>query len=279
MTELLTRPETPRNKMKRHWKWIVGAVVGVILLVIAGSFIYAKVINKADPAFGQDDVNAKLDAATTTAALDPLVLSTTVGTDPAVDPAATTTVVSTQSSVGADAAAGAADGVWNIKEGSEVGYRVKETISGFDTTANGRTQAITGTMTADGTTISKGEFIVDMTTFESDESRRDEQFNTRVMDVANFPTSTFILTQPIDFGAIPPEGGSVNATATGDLTLHGTTKPVTFDVQGTFKNGLVGVLGQIPVVFADYGIPAPSLGPVKTEDNGLLEFVLVLEHE
>jgi hypothetical protein len=30
-------------------------------------------------------------------------------------------------------------------------------------------------------------------------------------------------------------------------------------------------------VFADYGIPAPSLGTVSTEDNGLLEFVLVME--
>ena len=207
MTELLNRPETPRNKMKRHWKWIVGGVVGLILLVIAGSFIYTKVINKADPAFGQDDVNAKLDAATTTVALDPLVLGTTVGTDPAADPAAaTTTIAATQSSIEADTAAGAADGVWNIKEGSEVGYRVKETISGFDTTANGRTQAITGTMTADGTTITTGEFTVDMTTFQSDESRRDEQFNTRVMDVSNFPTSTFNITQPIDFGAIACRG-------------------------------------------------------------------------
>jgi polyisoprenoid-binding protein YceI len=265
--------------MKRHWKWIVGGVVGLVVLVFAASFIYAKVINKADPAFGEDDVNAKLDAAATTPTStdDTTVLVTTVGSDPAV--ATTTTVVVTQSSVAAETSAGAADGVWNIKAGSEVGYRVDETISGFATTANGRTQAITGTMVAAGTTITQGEFTVDMTTFKSDENRRDEQFNTRVMDVANFPTSSFILTQPIEFGEIPADGGSVTATATGDLTLHGTTKSVTFDVQGTFKNGLVGVLGQIPVVFADYGIPAPSLGPVKTEDNGLLEFVLVMEHE
>ena len=88
-----------------------------------------------------------------------------------------------------------------------------------------------------------------------------------------------MLTQPIDFEQIPDEGGTVTATATGDLTLHGTTRPVTFDVQGTFKDGLVGVLGQIPVVFADYGIPAPSIGTVSTEDNGVLEFVLVLERQ
>ncbi len=42
-------------------------------------------------------------------------------------------------------------------------------------------------------------------------------------------------------------------------------------------NGKIGVLGNIPVVFADYSIANPSFGGVTTEDNGLLEFVLVFE--
>jgi polyisoprenoid-binding protein YceI len=269
--------------VKRHWKKIAGAVVALIVLAIGASFIYAKVINKADPEFDQADVNAKLDTASTT-------IVTTVDSDPA----ATTTVPSTQvqattvqsttvqsttvqsTAAASQATASGIDGTWTITTGSEVGYRVKESISGFDTTANGRTQAITGSILASGTTVTQGQFTVDMTTFTSDESRRDQQFNSRVMNVSKFPTSTFALTAPIDFGAIPSEGGTVDASATGDLTLHGTTKSVTFDVQGTFKNGLIGVLGQIPVVFADYDIPAPSIGTVSTEDNGLLEFVLVL---
>jgi polyisoprenoid-binding protein YceI len=269
--------------MKRHWKKIAIAVAALVVLVIGGSFIYAKVINKADPKFGQNDVNARINAATTTAvaSTDAAVLATTVATTVATNAGPASSAADPPTSVAAAAAnqAGATDGTWNIAEGSEVGYRVNESINGFDTTANGRTQTITGTMVAAGTTITQGEFTVDMTTFKSDESKRDAQFNGRVMDVAKYPTSTFVLTAPIDFGAVPAEGGTVNATATGDLTLHGTTKSVTFDVQATFKNGLVGVLGQIPVVFADYGIPAPSLGTVSTEDNGLLEFVLVLRHE
>jgi polyisoprenoid-binding protein YceI len=267
--------------MKRHWKKIVGALLGLIVLGVGAAFVYAKFINKADPEFDQATVNERIEAAaaaSTTVVSDAEVLDTTVAAGTAAAGPTSTTATATTTAAAA-ATAGAADGVWNIKEGSEVGYRVDESISGFDTTANGRSQAITGTMIASGTTITSGEFTVDMTTFKSDESRRDEQFNTRVMDVATYPSSTFVLTQPIDFGAIPPDGGSVTASATGDLTLHGTTKSVTFDVQGTFKNGLVGILGQIPVVFADYGIPAPSFGPVKTEDNGLLEFVLIMEHE
>ncbi len=260
--------------MNRRWKWIVGAVAAVIVVVVAGSFIYAKFINKADPEFDQSTVDERLNAATTT-----VTGSSTVASDPSSVPLQSTAATTQSTSSAAAAAATGVDGTWAIKAGSEVGYRVKESINGFDTTANGRTQSVTGTMVAVGASITEGQFTVDMTTFTSDESKRDAQFKGRIMDVAKYPTSTFVLTAPIEFGAVPDEGGTVTSSATGDLTLHGTTKSVTFDVQGTFKNSLIGILGQIPVVFADYGIPSPSFGTVSTEDNGLLEFVLVLERK
>ena len=125
--------------------------------------------------------------------------------------------------------------------------------------------------------MTAGEFTVDMSTVSSDEGRRDSQFRGRIMEVDQFPTATFVLTQPIDFVQIPAEGGTVTAQATGDLTLHGVTLEVSFEVKATFKNGRIGVLGQIPVKFEDYSIDNPSFGPVSTEDNGLLEFVLVLD--
>jgi hypothetical protein len=39
------------------------------------------------------------------------------------------------------------------------------------------------------------------------------------------------------------------------------------------------VVGQIPIVFADYNIPNPSFGPASTDDNGILEFSLVFSPE
>ncbi|MFM2077719.1 MAG: hypothetical protein RJA49_1609 [Actinomycetota bacterium] len=248
--------------MKRHWKKFLIAAGVLVVLVIAGSFVYAKLINKADPAFGENDVIDKLNQTTTTVASSAPVA--TGDTSPSsVDPSTTV--------------AAGVDGVWNIGADSEVGYRVNESINGFKTTANGRTNAITGSFTIAGTTVPKGDFTVDMTTFKSDESRRDGQFNGRIMAVDQFPTATFVLTAPIDFGSVPAEGGFVNATATGDLTLHGTTKSVSFELKATLANGRVGVLGNIPVVFADYGIPNPSRATIATEDHGLLEFVLIFD--
>jgi len=246
--------------MKRHWKKLVTAVVAIVVVVIAGSFIYAKFINKADDEFDTGDVKDLL-SATTSVAPDAPVTTEAAGAQTTVAPVV----------------ADGVEGDWVIAEGSEVGYRVDESINGFDTTANGRTQAITGTFTIGATTVSAGEFTVDMTTFKSDESRRDGQFNGRIMDVANFPTSTFVLTAPIDFQQVPTDGTTITASAAGDLTLLGTTKSVTFDVEATFANGRVGVLGKIPVLFADFGIPNPSVATISTEDNGVLEFVLAFD--
>lgn len=168
-----------------------------------------------------------------------------------------------------------ATGTWTIAGDSTVGYRVKEILSGLSTEGAGRTSDVTGTLTIEGTTATTAEFTVDMTTFESNESRRDSQFDGRIMSVDEFPTSTFVLTSPIDFGSIPAEGQTITVSATGDLTLHGVTKSVTFDLQATSSNGRIGVLGNIAVVFADYDIPNPSSGFADTEDHGLLEFILV----
>ncbi|MEY4175598.1 MAG: hypothetical protein RI900_2763, partial [Actinomycetota bacterium] len=232
-----------------------------VLVVLIVSFVIAK-SHKADKAFDQSTADSKLAATTTVVAP-----SSTAGDtgQPATSAAPTTS------------AAAGADGTWTAAADSELGYRVKESINGFDTEANGRTNAVTGSLTIEGTSATAAEFTVDMTTFKSDEGRRDGQFNGRIMAVSQFPTATFVLTQPIEFGSVPADGGTIAASATGDLTLRGVTRSVTFDVSATYRNGRIAVLGNIPVVFADYGIPNPSFATITTEDNGLLEFVIVFD--
>ena len=232
--------------MTKHWKKLVVVLLTLVVLVLAASFIYAKVINKADDEFDSSDVKDRLTTTTVAGATDP-------------------------------ATSDGVDGAWVISDGSEVGYRVDESINGFATTANGRTTAVSGKFTVEGARVKAGDFTVDMTTFSSDEGRRDSAFSGRIMQVDTFPTATLVLTEVIEFGEVPADGTSIRATATGDLTLHGVTKSVTFEVEATFESGRIGVLGQIPVVFADYDISDPSFASITTEDNGLLEFVLIFD--
>jgi polyisoprenoid-binding protein YceI len=113
-----------------------------------------------------------------------------------------------------------------------------------------------------------------MDTIHSDKSQRDAQFDGRIMNVAQYPTGTFTLTTPITLKGDSRE----SYTAHGNLTLHGTTKAVTFTLQAELKSGQIEVLGDIPVLFSDYNIQNPSFGGfVTTQDHGILEFLLVLK--
>jgi polyisoprenoid-binding protein YceI len=261
--------------MSTKKKIILGVVV-VAILGVLGAYGYILFIKPdADPALDNSDLDAALDA-TTTIAVD--------ATEPAAtevpgDSTATadTTAPDTAAPVATEAAGNGVDGVWNISTDSILGYRVSEVLGGVDTEANGRTNSVTGSLTLEGTTATAAEFTVDMTTFASDSDRRDGQFNGRIMTVDQFPTSTFVLTSPIDFGAVPAEGESITATATGDLTLRGVTNSVTFELTAKLENGRIGVLGNIPILFSDYQIPDPSNGFAEVKDNGLLEFVLVFD--
>lgn len=171
------------------------------------------------------------------------------------------------------------DGTWTATSDSVVGYRVNEVLSfgGASTknVADGRTNKVTGALTASGSTVSAVELTVDMASITSNRPQRDQYFRGRIMNVASYPTSTFTLTKPITLDKVPTDTSVVKTTATGDLTIHGVTRSVTFPLNAERAGATIRINGEIPVVFADYRINDPSGGPASTEDHGLLEFTVV----
>lgn len=252
--------------MSRTVKIALASVVGVIVLAVGGFLVWFYAIKSDAPSrFDESSLDSVLDAATTTAAPG--------------DPVTTTAGGSTTTAAAGGGGSTSSDGIagtWTVAADSQVGYRVKETLAGLDTEGAGRTKSITGTMTIDGTTVTATELTVDMTTFQSDDSRRDGQFNGRIMQVSKFPTATFVLTSPIDLGAATSDS-SVEVQATGDLTIHGVTKSVTIDLTAKEVNGRIGVLGSTVITFADYDIENPSNGFAETGDTGTLELQLVFD--
>jgi polyisoprenoid-binding protein YceI len=269
---------TDGTRFPRWLKWGLLGALGLLVVGYGLIFLYAKVINDSPDELGTSDLDAALDADETTATT---TTDTTVTTDAASpttgSPDATDAPAAPAASAASttDAPAGAQE--WIVTDASQLGYRVKEVLFGVDTEAVGRTNRITGSFLIDGTAVTNGEFVVDVASISSDESRRDNQFRGRIMSTDEFSEAVFTLTQPIELGTEPVEGATVSTEATGELTLRGVTNPVTFALDGRVENGRIGVLGNVPVVFEDYGVPNPSTGGITTEDNGLLEFVLVFE--
>ncbi|EIV95528.1 YceI family protein [Frankia sp. QA3] len=237
----MTEPEAPaarsRRRRPRLLIALLGAVVVLAILVVGGTALYINVI--------KEDAPEEFSLA---------------------QPSGSETV----------APAGSLSGAWAIAPGSEVGYRVKEILFGQDTTAAGRTKEVSGSLTIDGLRASQASFTVRMASVTSDETRRDNQFRGRIMDTGTFPTATFTLAEPVDIGTVPTDSKTTRSvTAKGDLTLRGTTNRVTMTLQSRWDGTSIRTVGQLPVVFADYGIPNPSFPGISTEDHGIMEVSLI----
>jgi polyisoprenoid-binding protein YceI len=229
------------QSLRRPRTWIALVVALVLLVAVVAPYVYIHFI-KADPA-------ERL-------SLDDVTTSTTGGTS--------------------STAGTGVEGAWTATDGSAVQYRVKEVLFGQDSEATGRADRVTGGLVILGTTIEDASFAVDMTAFASDESRRDGQFHDRIMETDTFPTATFELTGPIVLAAVPADREEITATATGDLTMHGVTKEVMFDLTARRDGATIAVNATIPIVFSDYEIDDPSGGPATVGDEGELEVLLVL---
>lgn len=149
---------------------------------------------------------------------------------------------------------------WPITTGSQVGHRVDEVLFRQSATAVGRNNDESGTFEIDGSTVCSGEFAVDMTTIRSDQSRRDNLFNGRSMNVSQYLTSTFTLSEPIELGALPADGQQVSASASSRCATP--PRP---------SHQLASAAQQLdhrscvvdPDHVADWSIPNPSFGPAE----------------
>jgi polyisoprenoid-binding protein YceI len=229
--------------LRRHWKGAVASTVVVIAVLAVGApYVYIHFIEGPAPA--------------------PLTLPTAPSTPGATAPTTASTKLA---------------GEYRVGPGSIAGYRVQETLAGQHATAVGRTSHVTGSMTIVGHTVTKASFTVDMASVTSDRSQRDDQFRGRIMDVAQFPTGSFTLTTPIPLSPVPAVGKVVHEQATGNLTLHGTTRPVTLTLQAERTSSGVDIAGLTTITYGDFGISNPSFGGfVSLGSAGAFEVSLTL---
>lgn len=193
--------------------------------------------------------------------------------DPSAAPGAST------AAGGGGTLVGGVAGTWTIKSGTDtfVGYRVQEQLANVGgNTAVGRTGAVTGTFTLDGTSVTTGSFTATLTGLKSDDNGRDG----RVQDALNTrqnPTTTFVLSSPIALGSVPADGQEITATAKGRLTIRGVTKDVEFKVTAKLSGATLTIKASTDFAFADFSIPKPqSFMVLSIADTGTIEALLTL---
>ena len=116
--------------------------------------------------------------------------------------------------------------------------------------------AVTGTVDYDGKDITKAKVnaTIDVKSISTRVEKRDEHLKTDdFLDVANHPTMTFVSTS-----ITPAAGGKYNMA--GNLTIRGTTKPVTFEL--TAPSGPITTRGSTK-------IGASASGKINRKDFGV----------
>ncbi len=161
--------------------------------------------------------------------------------------------------------------------GSFVGFRVDEVLQGLgDFTVVGRTGNVSGTVTLTEDALVAVSVEADLTALATDNPQRDRRMH-QALDTAGFPIASFELSEPVALPAGAATGEPFSGQTAGDLTIKGITNQTAFDIQAKLVDNVIAVVGSSPVVFADYGIAAPTAPiVVSVEDHGIIEFQLLL---
>lgn len=227
-------------------------------------------------------------AAPTTAPATPLppteAAQPTVAPPTAADPAATATPAAEAATPTVEAAA-ALTGVQTYSfdpTQSEASYSVEEYFlqeSNRLGTAVGVSSEISGDLQIDfddPAASPLGTVTVDISVLKSDSDMRDNAIRRQWLQSATYPLATFTATAIEGLNGAPIDGQEVTFKLTGDMTVHDTTIPVTWDVTAKLDGeSLVGT-ATTRVLMKDFGFDAPSNPFISVTDGVTLTLKFVL---
>jgi polyisoprenoid-binding protein YceI len=159
----------------------------------------------------------------------------------------------------------ATTGTWTVSDTSKATVRVREQLVGVNLPSDAVLVATgaTGTflLKDDGTFSSDSKITFDLTTLASDQRNRDDFVKMDTLQTRQFPKAEFVPTKVSGLTLPMPASGEFTFKLTGQITIHGTTKEVTFDVSAKRSgNELTATTTASPTwKFADFGMSAPSV--------------------
>jgi len=218
-------------------------------------------LESTDKAGGADIVTMPAGARYIVAILGALMVAACGGPATVSVASATPTATPTDSATAA-AASGAA---WTVTDKSKATIRVREQLVGVSLpsdavlTATGAKGSFT--LNADGTFASGSKITFDLTTLASDERDRDNFIKNDTLQVRQFPTAEFVPTKTSGLTVPLATSGTFTFTLTGNMTIRGKTKEVTFDVTAKRDGSdLTATATANPSwKFGDFGMTAPSV--------------------
>jgi polyisoprenoid-binding protein YceI len=162
--------------------------------------------------------------------------------------------------------------------GNEARYRVREQLAGFDLPkdAIGATKNVTGRVVigADGKVVKDSSKVtIQLSDLKSDQGRRDNYLRRSTLETEKFPNAELVpvalegLLMPIE------PGSSQTFIVRGDLTVHGVTRPTTWQVTARGEGKDVVGTAATAFTFRDFALEQPRVPVVlSVADTIRLEY-------
>ena len=121
------------------------------------------------------------------------------------------------------------------------------------------------------------KFIVNVGALKSDKDRRDGYVRGRILETSQYPTVELTPTAIRGLTLPLPTSGNKTFQIVGDLTVHGVTKPTTWNVTASFDRGRVSGAAATSFLFSDFGLNQPRVPVVlSVADSIKLEYTFSL---
>lgn len=162
-------------------------------------------------------------------------------------------------------------------DASEARFRAQEQLVGrnLPSEAVGKTNSVSGgvSLDANGAAIkSASKIIVDLRTLKTDSSQRDGFIQQNTLQTRTYPNAEFVVSEIKGLPNPLPTSGDAKIQLIGDLTIHGVTKPATWDATVKFGGSEMTGTAIITTKMTDFGMTPPKVGPVLSiEDTIKLE--------
>lgn len=140
----------------------------------------------------------------------------------------------------------------------------------FPSDAVGSTREVSGTIVfgPNGALVpEQSKITVDLRTLQTDQGRRDNFIKQNTLQTDRFPTAEFVPRQVTGLPSPLPTSGEATFQLSGDLTVHGVTRPVTWDVTARFAGQEVTGTATTRTTITGFGMDLPRVAAVLSIDD------------
>ena len=174
-----------------------------------------------------------------------------------------------------------------LEEDSVARYLVREQLAGLSVPndAVGETPDVSGSIIFDGDgriDSTRSELTVDLSSLQSDESRRDNYLRTRSLQSNTYPTARFAVHETPGLPWPLPAQGERSFQIVGAMTVRAVTRPLTWEVTAQFGEDTASGQARASFTFDEFQMDQPSVSIVLSVDNEIrleLDFTATVDRQ